>query len=93
MHRILTALTRGSRFRTKSRLPSQENPDWLDWAALKKKRLQHLIAGYKFQMIEVTGDMTDIINLFVRTNSTGRALTSAEEQHARYHKSDFLLRP
>src|SRR5262249_22232339 len=87
---MFTGIMRGGRFWAKSRLPEQENLEWIDWNTIKKKKLQHLIAGYKLQAIEVTGDSPDIIDLFVKINSTGRALTKAEKQHAQYFDSAFL---
>lgn len=86
---MFMGIVRG-RFWTKSRLPDDEKPDWIDWAKIKKKGRQSLITGYKLQTIEVTGDLADIIDLFVRINSTGKALTSAEKQHAKYYNSAFL---
>lgn len=83
---------KGNRFRTKSRLPGQEKVEWFDWAYIKRKSLQHHITAYKLQTIEVTGDLADIIDLFVRINSTGKALTSQEKRHARYFNSEFLRR-
>lgn len=85
-----TGIMRGGRFWAKSRLPEQETPEWIDWNTIKRKKLQHLIAGYKLQAIEVSGDLPDIIDLFVKINSTGRALTKAEKQHAQYFNSAFL---
>lgn len=41
-------------------------------------------------MIEVDGEIGDIINVFVRINSTGKALTRQEQRHARYYNSPFL---
>jgi 5-methylcytosine-specific restriction endonuclease McrA len=38
----------------------------------------------------VTGDLSDIIDLFVRINSTGKRLTSGEKRHARFYESPFL---
>jgi hypothetical protein len=46
--------------------------------------------GYKIQTVEITGDLADIIDLFVRINSTGKRLTGAEKRHARFFRSDFL---
>ena len=46
--------------------------------------------GYKFQTVEITGDLADIIVLFVRINSTGKRLTGAEKRHARFFRSEFL---
>lgn len=83
---------RGNRFWTKSRLPDDERPDWIDWNIIRRKKLQYLITGYNLQIIEVTGEPADIIDLFVRINSTGKALTGAEKRHARYYHSAFLKR-
>jgi hypothetical protein len=40
--------------------------------------------------MEVSGVLSDIIDLFVRINSTGKALTPAEKRHAKYYDSEFL---
>jgi 5-methylcytosine-specific restriction endonuclease McrA len=87
---MFTGDIRGNRFSTWSRLPEMENHEWIDWATLKKKKLQNRILDYKLQTIEVTGDPGDIIDLFVRINSTGKALTRAEKQHAKFYDSPFL---
>lgn len=87
---FFTGVKKGNRFRTKTRLPGREKAESVDWACLKRKSLQHLVTGYKLQTIEVTGDLADIIDLFVRINSTGKALTSQEKRHARYFNSEFL---
>lgn len=41
-------------------------------------------------MIEVDGEFGDIIKLFIRINSTGKALTSQEKRNAKYYNSPFL---
>jgi hypothetical protein len=87
---MFTGAMRGRRFQTKSRLPDQEQPNWLDWNMIKRRKFQYLITGYNLQIIEVTGELADIIDLFVRINSTGKALTGAEKRHARYYHSGFL---
>lgn len=87
---MFTGAIRGGRFYTKSRLSGQEQPEWLDWNAIKRKKLQYKITGYHLQVTEVTGELADIIDLFVRINSTGKALTGAEKRHARYYRSEFL---
>jgi 5-methylcytosine-specific restriction endonuclease McrA len=45
---------------------------------------------YKIQVAEVNGELSDIVDLFVRINSTGKALTSSEKRHARFYTSLFL---
>jgi hypothetical protein len=87
---MFTGAMRGNRFRARTRLPGDERPDWLDWNTIKRKKLQYLITGYNLQIIEVTGELADIIDLFVRINSTGKALTGQEKRHARYYHSGFL---
>ncbi|HZI86838.1 MAG TPA: DUF262 domain-containing protein [Pyrinomonadaceae bacterium] len=87
---MFTGALRGNRFQTRARLPGEERPDWLDWNTIKRKKLQYLITGYNLQIIEVTGELADIIDLFVRINSTGKALTGQEKRHARYYHSGFL---
>ena len=57
---------------------------------LCKKHLQHLITGYRIPVIEVDGDIGEIIEVFVRINSTGKALTPQEKRHAKYYNSTFL---
>ena len=81
---------RGNRFETKTCLPDQEEERRVDWATLKNEQKQHLITGYQLHIIEVAGELSDIIDLFVRINSTGKALTRAEKDHAKYYNSPFL---
>jgi hypothetical protein len=78
------------RFNIKAKLSEHdETKDW-DWNKLKKARYEHAITGYKFQTVEISGDLSEIIDLFVRINSTGKRLTSQEKRHARFYHSDFL---
>jgi 5-methylcytosine-specific restriction endonuclease McrA len=78
------------RFSTRVQLPGKERPEDVDWGTLKRRRLQHLINGYRIPVIEVDGELGDIIDVFVRINSTGKALTPQERRHARYYNSEFL---
>jgi hypothetical protein len=48
------------------------------------------LEGYKIQTVDVTGELGQIIDLFVRINSTGKRLTSGEKRHARFYTSRFL---
>jgi len=81
---------RGSRFSVKLRLnPNEEVEEW-DWTRIRNRGHEHRLMGYKFQTVEITGDLADIIDLFVRINSTGKRLTGAEKRHARFFHSDFL---
>jgi len=63
----------------------------LDWKRLCKRKLQHLVTGYRIPAIEVDGEIADIIDVFIRINSTGKALTPQEKLRANYYnKSPFL---
>jgi hypothetical protein len=81
---------RGLRFRAKLRLGPDDGIEEWDWQRIQKRGHEHRLMGYKFQTVEITGDLADIIDLFVRVNSTGKRLTGAEKRHARFLHSDFL---
>jgi hypothetical protein len=86
---MFTGAMRG-RFRSRTQLPDSDEVEWVDWSYLKRKGLQYLITGYEIPVIEVDGEMGEIIDVFVRINSTGKALTQQEKRHARYYNSPFL---
>lgn len=89
---------RGDRFGVKSEfsLDSKEGDEieeiktFIDWNYLKKIGKQSIINSYELYTIEVDGDISQIIDLFVRINSTGKSLTSAEKRHARNWNNPFL---
>lgn len=81
---------RGQGFEIQTTLPNASEADWFDWRRLRNKGQESLVTGYKVQTVEVTGDLSDIINLFVLINSTGKRLTNAEKRHARFYHSSFL---
>ncbi len=87
---MFMGLMRGQRFWAKVQLPGEDEKEWVDWNSLRRLQKQHLITGYSLRTIEVDGDPADIIDLFVRINSTGKALTAAEKRHAKYYNSPFL---
>src|ERR1035437_7473220 len=66
------------RFTTETVLLEESGKEKVDWNLLKKRQLQSRLTEYKLQVIFVEGDLSSIIDLFVRINSTGRALTSQE---------------
>jgi hypothetical protein len=82
--------TMKGRFSARSQLPGSEEVEWVNWTLLKRKGLHHFITGYEIPVVEVDGDIGDIINVFVRINSTGKALTRQEQRHARYYNSPML---
>jgi len=81
---------RGKAFSAKVQLLEDDEPSEIDYRKLERAGKQHVFTGYRLQMIEVEGDLSDVIELFVRINSTGKALTSQEKRHARYANSLFL---
>lgn len=67
----------------------------ISWSRMRKGKLGagltvSAIEDYKLQVIEVSGDLSDIIDLFVKINSTGKALTTTEKQNAKYYNSPFM---
>jgi hypothetical protein len=87
--------TRQGRFKRQSfetRLPMADGLEWVDWKYIRRKLrdLRHRLESYKIQTVEVQGELADIIDLFVRINSTGKPLTTGEKRHARFYTSRFL---
>lgn len=87
---LFMGVMRGNRFIVKTQLDENSENVEFDWKYLKHNNRQSLVEGYKLYTIEVDGELSDIIDLFVRINSTGKALSSAEKQHAKYYNSPFL---
>lgn len=81
---------RGERFAALIEADPSRGPEPLDWSMLCRRGLEHRVMGYKVQTVEVSGDFSDIVELFVRINSTGKRLTTAERRHAKYYDSAFL---
>jgi hypothetical protein len=63
-----------------------------DWRSLSRRHADQAGAflSYKIQTVEVTGELNQIIDLFVRINSTGKRLTTGERRHAQFFRSPFL---
>lgn len=67
-----------------------EAPDWWSWQDLDVA-LKNQVLTTQMPVIEVGGeDLSPIIDLFVRINSTGKRLTGQEKRHARYYKNPVL---
>lgn len=86
---------RMGRFKRQSfdvKLDLGDGPDWYDWRDIRRHypTTRHQFESYKVQTVEVTGDLSEIIDLFVRINSTGKRLSSGEKRHARFYNSPFL---
>ncbi|MGA7793069.1 MAG: DUF262 domain-containing protein [Candidatus Acidiferrales bacterium] len=80
------------RFDVKLDLGEDDGPLWYDWPIIRKSfpNRRAALDGYKIQTVEVTGELGQIIDLFVRINSTGKRLTSGEKRHAKFYTSRFL---
>ena len=87
---MFTGYIHGNKFGAKVQMPGEDDKDWVDWKSLCAQAKQDLIKEYRITTVEVDGDPADIIDLFVRINSTGKALTGAEKQHAKYYNSALL---
>ncbi len=86
-----TGRIRGNRFATKKiQLPGEDEKDWVDWDKLKRRRQQHKIESYTLLTIQVDGELSEVIDLFVKINSTGKALSAAEKRKAKFYDDDFL---
>lgn len=77
-------------FPVRSALTRGQGEEDITWSLLKREHLQHRVEGYSLQIIYVEGDPSSIIDLFIRINSTGRALNRQEQTHAKYFDSHFL---
>lgn len=75
-----------------AKLDLGEGTGWYDWPTITRyfQNCRAAFESYKVQTVEVTGDLRQIIDLFVRINSTGKRLTSGEKRHARFYTSPFL---
>jgi 5-methylcytosine-specific restriction endonuclease McrA len=81
---------KGKRFAVRHQFEDDEKPLLYDWRDLGKWHLGYQIDGYEIQTVEVAGDLADIVDLFIRINSTGKALTRQEKVNARYYRSPYL---
>jgi len=79
----------GKRFSVRFALDGT-NAEPLDWAVLRRRNMAPRVDMFRLQVVEVGGELSTIIDLFVRINSTGKALKGAEKRHARYYDSQLL---
>jgi hypothetical protein len=82
-------------FTVKSDVPGLDGLQNINAASLKRNRkhmdaVRPLLQSYRVPVIEVDGELGDIVELFVRINSTGKALTPQERRNARYSGSALL---
>jgi hypothetical protein len=78
-------------FTTKLELDEDGPWDW-DWPMISKftEEDRFRFETFPLQTVEVSGSLSEIVDLFVRINSTGKRLTSGEKRHARFYESPFL---
>lgn len=69
-----------------------DGDDWQDWKSIQRyyPEAQSNFNSFKIQTVEVTGDLSQIVELFVRINSTGKSLTTGEKRNAKFYTSPFL---
>lgn len=77
-------------FEVRFKFDDDDEPCWYDWRALNRYCLTSDFLTFKLQVAEVSGAFSEIQDLFVRINSTGKPLTSSERRHAKFYKSPFL---
>lgn len=89
---MFAGVGRFKRDRFGAKLDLGDGLDWYDWPTIKHhyREVRHTFDSYNIQTVEVTGDLAEIVDLFVRINSTGKRLTSGEKRHARFYNSPFL---
>jgi hypothetical protein len=89
---MFTQLGRFKRDWFDARLDLGNGPEWWNWKKIRRDRsdIAAAIRGYKLPTVEVSGELAQIIDLFVRINSTGKRLTSGEKRHAKFYTSPFL---
>lgn len=87
---------RRDRFSVRTRLPrdgesdADDRDDEWDWRKIVRRRLQHRLDHFEIQTVEVNGDLAEVIDLFVRINSTGKRLTGQERRNAKFYANPFL---
>jgi hypothetical protein len=75
-----------------TRIDLGDGLNWWNWRQLSRHRppLRANFLSYRIPVVQVSGELADIIDVFVRINSTGKPLTSGEKRHAKYYTSPFL---
>jgi 5-methylcytosine-specific restriction endonuclease McrA len=81
---------RGNRFSVRAKLAEDGAEDDWSWRKIERRRLQRVIDSFELQTVEVRGDLGEVIDLFVRINSTGKRLTGQERRNAKFYRNPFL---
>jgi hypothetical protein len=82
-------------FPVKAEVPGLTGVQVISAATLKRNRshmeiVRPSLDKYRIPVVEVEGDLGDIVELFERLNSTGKTLTPQERRNARYSGSELL---
>lgn len=83
---------RSGRFSLRTKVDPADRPTEWDWRKIRKRGHEHLLMGYKIQTVGFSGEFPDVVELFLRINSTGKKLAGAEKRHAHYYASRLLRR-
>lgn len=87
---------RGGGFEARVEMSGVEGMQYVSARSLKsnklhRERLRPHFMGYRIPVIEVAGPLSDIIEVFVRINSTGKPLTPQERRKAKYSGFGLLV--
>lgn len=87
---------RGGGFEARIEVQGMEGVQRVSTRTLKsnksfRDKLRPHFMGYRIPVIEVAGPLSDIIEVFVRINSTGKPLTPQEKRKANYSGSGLLV--
>jgi 5-methylcytosine-specific restriction endonuclease McrA len=86
---MFTRIGRFKRDWFSAKLDIGDDLEWYDWKTLPSD-IRARFLSYKIQTVEIKGDLNEIVDVFVRINSTGKRLTSGEKRHAKYYRNAFL---
>lgn len=68
----------------------KEEWSWKEITALEP-RIKKKFLQYKLPVLILNGNLTDVEQVFIRINSTGKPLTNSEARHARWYRGSYLL--
>jgi hypothetical protein len=82
-------------FTVKAGFPGFDSVQQINATSLKRNKshvtlIRSHLLQYRIPVVQVNGDLGDIVELFVRINSTGKPLTPQEKRNAKYSGSDLL---
>ncbi|MBS1560991.1 MAG: DUF262 domain-containing protein [Bacteroidetes bacterium] len=60
------------------------------WQQVKNRDIGAAINSYKIPYVSIQGDVSDIIDVFVRINSTGKPLSAQEKRNAKFMDNKLL---